>query len=936
MEAPLSLTLKKPPFLTPTQQTHDSKHWNSVIKHHTKLKDDRAILDTYTQMECLGVLPDNATLPLVLKACGRLHATEKGKKIHNDVSNAGFVADIRVQTALVNFYSKCGMLENALKVFDEMTDRDVVSWNAMISGCVSCSEFGRAMGLFYWMQKGGLKANSVTVVELLKACGELMEFRFGKEIHGYCLRHGLFDSNHHVGSSLMGFYLKFDSSLARLVFEMLDPRNTISWNTMISGYVNNGDCVKALQLFILMVIDGVECDSVTLLVVIQACAGFRNLEVGMQVHQVVIKYGYSDMHIINALMNMYSKFADFRSFYELFRSKPLRDVVLWNSILSCCIENGFIEDSLNLLTKMQLEGVQMTERTIVIMLPVCAQLSDGLAYGKGLHAYAYKIGKERNTHIENSLVNMYSLLNNIEDATRVFIQIEDLNIISYNVFISALTHNKLKVQACEVFIQMLEDVKPNPQTLTSILAILDTGDFYNFGRSIHAYVMKCGIHIDASLNTALTEMYINCNDEDTGRRLFQNYPDKDLISWNSLISTYIKNNQQEKALLLFHYMISMIRPNFVTIISILALYTHLSNLPQGRCLHAYTLRRFSSLNLDLSLANAFITMYARCGSLDYAEKIFNILPEKDIVCWNAMIAGYGMHGRGNDAMLTFSKMVKEGIKPTQVTFVSALSACSHSGMIHKGLHLFHSMVKDFRITPELVHFSCLVDLLARGGFLSEAKSVIDTMPMAADASIWRALIGACRIYSNIHMAKSAFEKLIELEPTNAGNYVLLSNIYAAAGLWSEVKNLRLIVEKRNLKKPAGRSWIVIKSKLHFFAAGDKSHPQSEPIYKKLTLMLTSVKEMGYVPDLSWVLHDEDDERKLARLSSHSEKLAIAFGLISVSGCSPILITKNLRICGDCHEFCKYVSKLSRRSIIIRDASRFHHFVDGSCSCKDYW
>ncbi|KAM0013840.1 putative tetratricopeptide-like helical domain superfamily, DYW domain-containing protein [Helianthus debilis subsp. tardiflorus] len=531
---------------------------------------------------------------------------------------------------------------------------------------------------------------------------------------------------------------------------------------------------------------------------------------------------------------------------------------------------------------------------------------------------------------------MYALLNRVEDATRIFTQMQVLDVISYNVFISGLIHNNLKVEACEVFVQMLEKVKPNSQTLTLILAAFDSGEFLNVGRSIHGYVMTSGVQIDASLNTALTEMYINCEDEETGIGLFENYCDKDSISWNSLLSTYIKNNQEHNALILFQRMISNVKPTLVTIINVLSLYTHLSNLPQGRCLHAYTLRRFSSLERELSLANAFITMYARCGSLEYAEKIFNRLREKDIVSWNAMIAGYGMHGCGDDAMLTFSKMVNEGVKPSRVTFVSALSACSHSGMIRKGLILFQSMVQDFGVTPELVHYACLVDILARGGLLNEAKNVIDTMPMAPDASIWRALIGACRIYSDTHMAKSAFEHLIELEPTNAGNYVLLSNIYAANGLWSEVKNLRLIVKNKGLKKPSGRSWIVIKSKVHFFAAGDKTHPQSETIYKRLTFLLTSITEMGYVPDLSWVLHDEDDERKLARLSSHSEKLAIAFGLISVNGGSPILITKNLRICGDCHEFSKYVSKLTKRTISVRDASRYHHFVDGSCSCKDYW
>ncbi|KAK9072587.1 hypothetical protein SSX86_009022 [Deinandra increscens subsp. villosa] len=904
MEIPLSLS----------PQIHESRNWNSLIKRHIKLKDDHAILHTYTQMESSGILPDNATLPLVLKACGRLKAIERGKKLHNAVLNTDLVSDIRVQTALVDFYSKCGMLVNARKVFDEMSERDVVSWNAMISGCVNCCEFQQGLLLFSQMQNGNLKGNSVTFVELLKACGELLELKLGKEIHGYCLRHGFLNSNPHVDTSLMGFYLKFDPSVAALVFEMLDSRNTISWNTMISGYVNHGDCLKALQLFVSMLIKGFKCDSITMLVVIQACAGYGNLELGMQVHQLVIKFGYSNLHIVNALINMYTEFEDIRSSYELFNSIPTKDVALWNSMLSCTIESGSIYETLNMFTEMQLDEIQINERTLVIILPLCAHLSNGLVNGKSLHAYALKIGKEKNTHIGNSLVNMYAFFNCVEDATRIFTKMKVLDVTSYNVFISGLVYNKLKVQACEIFIQMLEwEIKPNSQTVTSILVGLHGGECLNVGRSIHGYVMKCGIQIDASLNTALTEMYINCEDEETGRGLFENYPDKDSISWNSLLSSYINNNQEYKALILFHQ------------------HDH-----KGRCLHAYTLRRFSSLDVELSLANAFITMYARCGSLEYAEKIFTSLPLTDIVSWNAMIAGYGMHGRGEDAMLTFSKMVKEGIKPTRVTFVSALSACSHSGMIHKGLTLFHSMVQDFCITPERVHYACLVDLLARGGLLNEAKNVIDTMPMAPDASIWRALIGACRIYSNTHMAKSAFENLIELEPTNAGNYVLLSNIYAANGLWSEVKNLRLIVKNKGLKKPAGRSWIVIKSELHFFAAGDKTHTQSQKIYKKLTFLLTNIKEMGYVPDLSWVLHDEDDDRKLARLSSHSEKLAIAFGLISVSGGSPILITKNLRICGDCHEFSKYVSKLTKRTIILRDASRFHHFVDGSCSCKDYW
>lgn len=431
-------------------------------------------------------------------------------------------------------------------------------------------------------------------------------------------------------------------------------------------------------------------------------------------------------------------------------------------------------------------------------------------------------------------------------------------------------------------------------------------------------------------------MYINCGDEVTASKLFERCHDKDLISWNSLISSFIKSNEANKALLLFNRMISEIEPNSVTIINVLSSCTNLANLPQGQCLHAYTIRRQSSFGFDLSLANALITMYARCGNMHYAENIFETLQRKNIVSWNSMIAGYGMHGRGHDAMLSFSKMLEDGFTPNNITFVSALSACSHSGLVEKGLQLFDSMVQDFYITPKVVHYACVVDLLCRGGSLNEARKFINSMPIAPDASVWRALLSGCRVYSETKLVKNISEKLVELEPTNAGNYVLLSNIYAAAGLWSEVRKLRTLAEEKGLRKPPGKSWISVKSEIHYFTAGDRSHCQSDKIYSKLSSLLSSVMKSGYVPDLHWVLHDEEDEEKLKRLLSHSEKLAIAFGLINVSNGTPILINKNLRVCGDCHEFGKHVSKHVQREIILRDGSRFHHFTNGFCSCKDYW
>ncbi|KAA8549749.1 hypothetical protein F0562_001233 [Nyssa sinensis] len=836
MEVPVPINLQNNSFLAKQSLTKDSKHWNSIIKDHTKLKDDQAILTTYTQMEALGISPHKSTLPLVLKACGRLQAIERGKKIHYDIWGTDLIDDVRVRTALVDFYCKCGFLEDARYLFDEMNDKDVVSWNAMICGLVGCSCYEEALVHFMQMQKENLEPNSVTVVGLLSACRELLEMRRGKEIHGYCLRNGLFNSNPHVGTALIGFYLRFDVTIAHLVFEMMVSRNIVSWNAMISGHFDEGDSLKALDLFVQMIIDGVKCDYVTI------------------------------------------------------------DVALWNSIISVYAEIGSLEEAMSLFTRMRLEGIQENEITIVILLALCADSADSSGNGKSLHAYVIKNGRERNTPLGNALLSMYAELNCIEDSLKVFDEIRDLDVISWNTLILTLARNKLKDQAWALFGQMREsDIKPNSHTIISILAVCKDVTFLNIGRSIHSYVIKHDIEMNPSLNTALTEMYMNCGDETTARNLFESSPDKDLISWNALIASYVKNNQADRALLLFHYLISEVEPNSVTIINVLSSCTHLANLRQGQCLHTYTIRRDSSLGFNLYLANAFITMYARCGKMQYAEKIFKTLPKRNIVSWNAMIAGYGMHGRGCDAMLAFSQMLEDGCKPNGITFVSALSACSHSGLIEKGLQLFHSMVQDFYITPELVHYACVVDLLGRAGCLDEAREFITSMPIEPDASVWRALLSPYRVYSETKQAKIIFEKLIELEPTNAGNYILLSNIYAAEGLWSEVRKLRLLLEEKGLKKPPGKSWIVVRNKIHCFTAGDRFHPQTDRIYARLSYLLSSIKEIGYVPDLRWVLHDEKGEKKMKRLFSHSEKLAIAFGLINVSGGAPILITKNLRV-----------------------------------------
>ncbi|MCL7047575.1 hypothetical protein MKW94_025550 [Papaver nudicaule] len=281
-------------------------------------------------------------------------------------------------------------------------------------------------------------------------------------------------------------------------------------------------------------------------------------------------------------------------------------------------------------------------------------------------------------------------------------------------------------------------------------------------------------------------------------------------------------------------------------------------------------------------------------------------------------------------------MIRAGVRPDFITFTGLLSGCSHSGLVDIGLKYFHSMHEAYFVEPRVEHFACVVDLLGRAGRLVEAKQIINQMPMKPGPSIWGALLSACRTYSNLEIGEIAAKELFVLEPENSGNYVLLSNMYADAGKREEVNTLRVRLKELGMKKSPGCSWIEINGRLHSFLGGDTCHPQAKEIYMFLESLPEKIKAAGYVPDTSFVVHDVSEEEKEGNLNTHSEKLAIAFGLLNTSPGTLLRVTKNLRICGDCHSATKFISKIYGREIIVRDINRFHHFKDGFCSCRDYW
>ncbi|KAI3938650.1 hypothetical protein MKW92_023307 [Papaver armeniacum] len=377
-----------------------------------------------------------------------------------------------------------------------------------------------------------------------------------------------------------------------------------------------------------------------------------------------------------------------------------------------------------------------------------------------------------------------------------------------------------------------------------------------------------------------------------------------------------------------------VKPSSLTFSSIMPACAHLTTLHLGKQLHGYITR--NGFDKNVFIASALVDMYAKCGNIQIARSIFDKMDSPDMVSWTAMIMGYALHGHANEALLLFHKMKMENVRPNYVAFVAALTACSHGGLVDEARMLFNSMIEDYGISPGLEHYAAVADLLGRAGKLEEAYEFISKMHIKPTGSVWATLLSACRVHKNFELAEKVGEKVFQIDPENIGAYILMSNIYSSAGRWKEAAKMRVAMKGRGMTKKPACTWIEVKNKIHAFVAGDKSHPYYDRINEALKVMLEQMERKGYVLNTEDVLHDVEEEQKRNLLCSHSERLAIAFGIISTPSGTTIRVTKNLRVCVDCHTATKFISEIVGREIVMRDVSRFHHFKDGKCSCGDYW
>lgn len=924
-------------------KTHERNQGYSSEFH--LIHGNELLRNTVALLESLDLSdPDSCSevFALILQNCRKLDSLEMGSQIHARLIIYGVELDAFLSSQLLELYCKCGCIDDARGLFNEIPERNIFSWTSMIGLYCRLGGYEETIRLFYLMIDDGVRPDNFILPKVFKACSELKNYKIGKGVYDYMLRIG-FEGNPFVKKSILDMFIKCGKmEVARRLFEEMKYKDVVMWNMMISGYASRRDFKRALKCFEDMKVAGVKPDRVTW----------------------------------NSIIAGYAQNGQFKEasacFYQM---RSLGDfepnVVSWTALIAGNEQNGYSYQALHVFRQMIREGVKPNSITIASVVSACTNLSL-LRHGKEIHCYCVKTeGLDSDVIVGNSLVDFYAKCKSSEVARQKFDRIRDKDLVSWNAMLAGYALRGCRDEAFELLIEMQSrgiepDVvtwnglitgytqygdgktaleffyrmrqagtEPNTITVSGALAACAQVKDLRLGKEIHCFVIRNCIEMSTGVGSALITMYSGCERLEIACCVFNELLVRDVVVWNSIIAACAQNSWATTALNFLREMqFSDVEPDAVTVVSALPACARLAALRQGKEIHQYIIRH--GLDSCHVTWNALIDMYGRCGVIRKARKVFDVMPSWDVVSWNVMIAAYGMHGFGMDAVNLFRRMWLTGLVPTYSTFTNLLSACSHSGIIEEGWRYFNMMKSEYKLEPAVEQYACMVDLMARAGQFDETMEFISEMPIEPNAAVWGSLLGACRIHCNPDLAEYSARFLFELEPQNSGNYILLANIYSAAGRWEDAAKTRQLMKERGITKPPGCSWIEVKHRVHSFIVGDTSHPLMDKITKKMESLYLEIKEIGYVPDTNFVLQDVEEDEKEYSLCGHSEKLAIAFGLISTPPGTPLRIIKNLRACGDCHSASKYISKVTNRDIIMRDCYRFHHFVQGVCSCGDYW
>ncbi|KAL1815025.1 hypothetical protein ACET3Z_017599 [Daucus carota] len=911
--------------------------WSTMISAYVKMGFYLDAIKLFDEMRFEGFGVSGYVVASVFTACNRsLDMVCEGLQVHGLVVKNG-LCSVFVSTSLLHFYGVYGLGCEARRLFEEMPERNVVSWTALMVGYSGGGDFIEVINAFKHMRVSGVDCNQNTFSSVISACVSLEDRLLGYQVHGNVIKFGL-DGDLSVSNSLVSMFGNFgEAQEAWSVFDHMDERDTVSWNSMISAFSRNLMHEEALECFNLMCHNHNDFDATTLSTLSSVCGTVNSLKWGRGVHGLAVKSGLDfNICVCNTLLTMYSEAGRCGDMEDLFEAMPERNLISWNSVMASYVLEGRQWDTLEVLDKLLQMGRKLNHVTFASALAACSD-PDFLVEGKAVHALVLVAGLHNNVIVGNALVSMYGKCGMMWEAKQIFQMMPERDLVTWNALIGSYAENEEPGQAMKLFISMRkEGMHANYITMINILAACSTpSDLLNHGMPLHGHSVCTGFICDDYVKNSLITMYAKSGDLKSSNSIFNGWGCRTHVTWNAMVAANAHHGYGEEAFKLFVMMQrAKVDLDEFSFSAVLAATASLAILEEGQQLHGSTIKH--GFDSSLYVTNATMDMYGKCGEMNDVLKLLPETYNRSRLSWNILISVFSRHGSFQEARQSFHEMTCLGVKPDHVTFVSLLSACSHGGLVDEGLAYFASMTQDFGVPVAIEHCVCIIDLLGRTGRLAEAEAFIQKMPVPPNDYVWRSLLAASRIHGNVDLGKKAAEHLLETDPSDDSAYVLYSNVCATSGRWEDVQNLRGEMDFKKVKKKPACSWVKLRNKVSSFAIGDRSHPQTEQIYAKLGELEKKIKEAGYIADTSFALHDTDEEQKEHSLWNHSERLALAYGLISTTEGSTLRIFKNLRVCCDCHAVYKFVSSIVNRQILLRDPYRFHHFDGGKCSCGDYW
>lgn len=604
----------------------------------------------------------------------------------------------------------------------------------------------------------------------------------------------------------------------------------------------------------------------------------------------------------------------------------------------------------------------------LLQLKNCAK-HRSIASTNQLHAHFIKLGLAHFVPLSNTLLNVYAKCNLLQEALQLFDEMSERDHVSWATILTAQNQANFPERTLSMFPSMfsIDRLLPDDFVFASLVKACGSLGATKQGKQVHGNFVVSPFFDDDVVKSSLVDMYAKCGIPDDGRVVFDSIKLKNVASWTSMIYGYARNGRKKEALELFSrvplknlfawtalisglvqsgngvdafYLFIEMRREGVRIIdplvlsSVVGASANLAMLELGKQVHGLVIG--IGYESCIFINNALVDMYAKCSDILAARDVFSRMSRRDVVSWTSMIVGAAQHGLAQEALSLYDNMVSNGVKPNEVTFIGLIYACSHVGLVNRGREIFKSMIEDYGIQPSLQHYTCLLDLLGRSGHLDEAENIINSMPFKPDEPTWAALLSACKHYGNAKMAIRFADHLLNLRPEEPSTYILLSNIYASSSLWEHASKARYLLETLEVRKEPGYSYIDFGKESQVFYAGETSNPMKGEIFGLLKELDVEMRRRGYVPDTSCVLHNTEHQEKERQLFWHSERLAVAYGLLKSVPGTVIRIVKNLRVCGDCHTALKFISDIVKREIVVRDAKRYHHFKHGKCSCNDFW